>query len=117
MDVVLFLSVHVLLHFPRPGTSAVGTKIVKTGLVSFFPPEFSIVNRSGILTSLDYDIVNNVDSEETIVTLEMSYQIGKTAASKTGVTVEATLNGVPINLPSFNIAANVSGIEKLAFCR
>ncbi len=93
-------------HFSA--VDAIGARIVDPGRVGYFPPELAITSKVGDTVTADFGVIKNVDTDNTIVVMELSYHIAKTEDNTNNpVTVTATLNGNPLILDPFNIEENV----------
>ena len=93
------------------GCTAVGVRIVDSGLTGYALDDRSVDvydNSTNTVTTSFGALHNPHPSDDTVVTLELTFATDKSDAGTTGVTLSpATIGGEPVTLPTFNILQNV----------
>ena len=95
----------------------VGARIVKTGTVAYFPPDWAVYESSATSVNVSYGLVKNVDdTNPTVVTMELTYAVHPNAPP-TGNPIEvfATIGGRQVD--NVNLTIEIENkVGKITCC-
>ena len=93
------------------GITAVGARIVKTGLVAYFPPVWAVTSTTGSEVNVQWGEVKNVSPNiPTTVEMEVTFAVDAAAPTSTitsGTDMQITVGGTPVAAFSLKIKENV----------